>query len=255
MTERILPRVIGHRGAAASAPENTLAGFAHAAALGVRWVELDVQLSADGFPVVFHDATLERTSNGRGRLVETSLAVLRRLDAGAWFAPEFAGQSIPTLAEALTAISGAGLGLCLEIKADDSRGARTAEVALAEARRIWPLTVPSPMVSSFARTALAVAVDAAPDWPRGFLTDVLPEDWVAQARDLGCSCVHTRATGLDPQRVAEIKAAGFGLLAYTVNDAADAVRLWNWGVDGVFSDCPDRILQKLPSNTGNTPQL
>ena len=255
MTNRILPRVIGHRGAAASAPENTLAGFAHAAALGVRWVELDVQLSADDVPVVFHDTTLERTTNGRGSLIETPLAVLRRLDAGAWFAPEFAGQRVPTLSEALTAISAAGLGLCLEVKADEARGARTAEIALAEAQRLWPSTAPPPMVSSFSRSALAVAHVAAPRWPRGFLADALSADWVAQARHLGCCCVHTRAAGLDRQRVAEIKAAGFGLLAYTVNEPADAVRLWGWDVDGVFSDCPDRILETIPSNAGSNTQL
>ena len=92
MNGLILPRVIGHRGIAARAPENTLAGFRRAAELGVAWVELDVQLTSDGVPVVFHDDGLERTTDGQGLLIETPLAVLRGLDAGAWFGPAFAGE-------------------------------------------------------------------------------------------------------------------------------------------------------------------
>jgi glycerophosphoryl diester phosphodiesterase len=237
-----LPKVIGHRGVAASAPENTLAGFALAARLGVTWVELDVQLTADSVPVVFHDDALARTTNGAGRLVETPFGQLRRLDAGAWFAADYAGQKVPSLAEALSVIIGAGLGLCLEVKADETRGARTAEIGLAAARRMWPDNLPPPMVSSFAKSALAVAAKAAPDWPRGLLVDDLPADWAEQARLFGCSSVHTRSSELDPARVRSMKDAGLDVLAFTVNDRGLAERLWSWGVNTVFSDCPDRMI-------------
>src|SRR5580704_12278143 len=91
-----LPPVIGHRGAAAQAPENTLAGFRAARALGCAWVEFDVRLTVDGVPVVCHDDKLDRTSNGRGRISKLPLAAIRMLDAGSWFGPAFAGERIPT---------------------------------------------------------------------------------------------------------------------------------------------------------------
>ncbi|MGE5147834.1 MAG: glycerophosphodiester phosphodiesterase family protein, partial [Candidatus Eiseniibacteriota bacterium] len=86
-----LPKLVGHRGAAALAPENTLAGFRAAAAAGVTAVEFDVRLSADGVPMVIHDATVERTTTGRGPVAAQSAAALGALDAGAWFGPRFRG--------------------------------------------------------------------------------------------------------------------------------------------------------------------
>jgi len=241
MSELILPRVIGHRGAAASAPENTLAGFRHAARLGVGWVELDVQLTADGVPVVFHDDGLERTTNGQGRLIETSLAALRRLDAGAWFDPAFAGEPVPTLAEAIETLVSLGLGLNIEIKANESRGELTAQDGLAIARRLWPADRPPPLLSSFARSALAAAAIAAPDWPRALLVERVPADVVDQARRLGCEAVNADQQHLTAAVVDEIKAAGLKVLAYTVNQPERAVALWAMGVDGLFSDCPELL--------------
>src|SRR5579862_3004583 len=97
-----LPPVIGHRGAAARAPENTLAGLRRAHALGCRWVEFDVRLTADGVPVLCHDSRLDRTTDGTGVIAEETLAAVRRCDAGLRFSPEFAGEPVPTLAEALS---------------------------------------------------------------------------------------------------------------------------------------------------------
>ena len=85
-------RCIGHRGASGYAPENTRAAFARAIAMGADAIETDVQLTADGQLVLFHDATVERTSDGRGPLADYTLAELRALDLGGWFAPEFAGE-------------------------------------------------------------------------------------------------------------------------------------------------------------------
>ncbi|TMJ57189.1 MAG: glycerophosphodiester phosphodiesterase, partial [Alphaproteobacteria bacterium] len=96
-----LSSVIGHRGAAARAPENTLAGLRRARELGCAWVEFDVRLTGDGALVLCHDGRLERTSTGHGRVSAQTLAAIRRCDAGGWFAPEFAGEIVPSLDEAL----------------------------------------------------------------------------------------------------------------------------------------------------------
>src|SRR5579859_6338194 len=104
------PAIIGHRGAAGLAPENTLAAIRAAAAAGARWVELDVQLTRDGVPVLLHDSTLERTTDGEGKVGDADLDALRRVDAGSWFAPRFLGQRVPTLAEAVAELGQLGLG-------------------------------------------------------------------------------------------------------------------------------------------------
>src|SRR3954447_15867557 len=99
----LTPAVCGHRGASGHAPENTLVAFRRAKELGATWIEFDVQLSADGIPIILHDDTLERTTNLGQQLrpTELTLAQLKDLDAGSWFSPEFAGEKIPTLEEVL----------------------------------------------------------------------------------------------------------------------------------------------------------
>jgi glycerophosphoryl diester phosphodiesterase len=92
-----LPSVIGHRGAAARAPENTLAGLRRAKELGCSWIEFDVRLTADGVPVLCHDAKLDRTTDGSGLVAARSLSAILDCDAGAWFAQGLAGQGVPTL--------------------------------------------------------------------------------------------------------------------------------------------------------------
>lgn len=241
MTASVLPRVIGHRGAAAHAPENTLAGFACAVRLGVRWVELDVQLTADGVPVVFHDDLLDRTSDGHGLLVETPLDELRHLDAGGWFAERFAGERIPTLEDVLTFLAREGVGLCLEVKADETRGGATARSALAAVARCWPAEGLPLIVSSFARSAVEAAAEAAPHRPRGLLVEGLPPDWREVARRLGCSSLHVDQAVVDEMTVRAVKEDGLALLAYTVNDRLRAEQLWGWGADALFSDCPEQL--------------
>lgn len=239
-----LPKVIGHRGVAASAPENTLAGFRKAAAMGVAWVELDVRLTADGSPVVFHDDDLGRTTNGRGNVAETTLDDLKALDAGGWFGEEYRGERVPTLAEAVTCIAGLGLGLNIEIKPDAGRAAATAQEALAVARASWPGHLPPPLVSSFRRDALAAAMRAAPDWPRGLIAETLPGDWREAVAELECRTVHLNQRRLTAKAVKAVRDAGLGVLAYTVNDALRARTLWGWGVAAVFSDRPEALFDQ-----------
>lgn len=237
-----LPPVIGHRGAAAYAPENTLAGFRVAAGLGVSWVEFDVQLSADKVPVVIHDHRLDRTTDAIGLVRRTPLAQLQRLDAGIWLGPGFAGERIPTLTETLAEIAALGMGVNIEIKPAKGWEIETARRVLVVAAETWPREAPPPLVSSFARVCVEVAREIVPQWPRGFLCNTLPDDWRPAAEALGCATVHCNHKRLTAARVAAIRAAGFRVLAYTVNDPAEARRLWGWGVESVFSDVPGLLL-------------
>ena len=121
--------VIGHRGAAALAPENTLAGLRRAAEHGVRWVEVDVQLTADGVPMLIHDYVLDRTTNGRGRVSRTPLARIEALDGGSWFGPSYAGEPVPTLERAIETMTKLGLGVNFELKAGPRRANAVSGVA------------------------------------------------------------------------------------------------------------------------------
>jgi len=238
----IAPPVIGHRGAAGLAPENTLASFRRAAALGVEMVEFDVRLTADRQPVVFHDDELERTTTGTGAVAAHSLAELKRLDAGSWFAPQFGGERIATLDEVLLLCLELGMAVNMEIKPDRERAAETARVALERAAGLWPATAPPPLVSSFTGACLAVARDLAPAWPRGLLVDSVPDDWRAQAEACDCVAVHADHRRLDRAEVAAITGSGRSVLAYTVNDPARARALRAMGVCSIFSDSPAIVM-------------
>lgn len=237
-----IPPVIGHRGAKAHAPENTLAGLRTAAAQGAPWVEVDVMLSRDGVPILMHDDTLNRTTSGRGPVDRADLADIRALDAGAWFAPAFAGERVPTLEEALDCALDLGLGLNLEIKPTPGRAVETAEVALDVARRRWPADRPPPLVSSFELSCLETATRLAPDWPRGYLIWKPPPDWAALADHIGAATLNVDQNRLTRATVETFRSAGRPVLAYTVNSPARARELFAWGVAAVFTDTPATIL-------------
>jgi glycerophosphoryl diester phosphodiesterase len=235
-----LPRVIGHRGAAAHAPENTLAGFRAARLLGCTWIEFDVRLTADGALVVCHDDKLKRTTNGRGRISKKPLAEIRHLDAGSWFGGGFAGEVVPTLDEALALCRQIGLGANVEIKAAGPHGSATAAAMAACLDRL-SANLPPILVSSFLADAVSEAARQMPSVPRGMLWRKLPRNWAKVAARLGCATIHCGHADLTSKLAAEICAAHLPLLCYTVNDAARARQLFDWGVASVFSDAPDII--------------
>ncbi|MGE0096604.1 MAG: glycerophosphoryl diester phosphodiesterase [Alphaproteobacteria bacterium] len=239
----VFPPVIGHRGAARHAPENTLAGLRAAACMGVTCVEFDVRLTRDGVPVLFHDDTVERTTDGQGRLGALTLAQVRRLDAGSWFAPRFASEPVPTLVEAIKALARLDLAANIELKPEEAQGAAMARAVLGVLRKSWPRERPRPLLSSFDWSALATlaAEDAA--WPRGLLIrNPRQPDWRAWAVRIGAAAIHCGARGLDRAGVETLLAAGLPVAVYTVNDARRARNLWKWGVDAIFTDDPARLL-------------
>jgi glycerophosphoryl diester phosphodiesterase len=239
--EIVLPPVIGHRGAAAYAPENTLAGLRKAKALGCRWVEFDVRLTADNLPVLLHDNRLERTTDGRGRVSALSLAAVRRHDAGRWFHSSFAGERVPTLEEAVMLLAELGLGANVELKAARGKEAATGGVVAELVARTWPADPAHLLISSFQQGALAAARDRAPHIARGILFRRVPKNWRKVAAGLGCVTIHADQQQLRPARISEIRRAGYPLLAYTVNNPERAKILFDFGVKSVFSDVPDRL--------------
>jgi len=241
--------VIGHRGAAARAPENTLAGLRRAKALGCAWVEFDVRLTGDGVPVLCHDPRLDRTTNGRGLVSATSLAAIRECDAGSWFDPSFAGERVPTLDEGLLLAAELDLGANVEIKSDRGREYATAAAVAATIQRLRGRTA-AVLVSSFLPSALTALRTIAPQLPRGLLFRLIPCGWAELALRLDCTMIGADQRRLRPHRVAAIRAAGYPLAAFTVNDPARAHLLFDWGVTSVFSDAPDIIRTAIMPTVG-----
>lgn len=240
-----IPKLIGHRGAAAYAPENTLEGIHTAADMGIKWVELDVKLTADNVPILFHDETLGRTSNGAGPVAEKTLEQIRELECGHWFSESFAGIRIPTLEEAIDVLLKRDLGVNFEIKPCPGREQETAEIALDVISQIWD-EHEKILISSFQPVSLETAYDMAGDWPRGLL---LPEQWPENWRDMAeffdVKTVNVNGNKVTREQVESIIDAGYGVLAYTINDVHTARKLFSWGVDGVFSDAPDVIANEV----------
>lgn len=233
--------IIGHRGAAGLAPENTLAGLRTAAALGVRHVEVDVRLTADGAAILVHDATLERTTDGAGLVADTPLAAIKRLDAGGWFAPSFRGERVAGLDEALATAEALGLTVNLEIKAE------TAEAAARTGRRVAEhlggLKTPRARayIASFWPQALAAARATAPTVARALLVEAIPADWPDRIQDTGATALHAAAARLAARRAREVTAADLPLRCYTVNDPNDLRKLKGLRVSAIFTDFPDRF--------------
>jgi len=240
-----LPRVIGHRGAAGLAPENTLAAVRAAKAVGCTWIEVDVTLSRDAVPLLMHDDSLERTTDGRGRVGDHDVADLRRLDAGSRFGPAFAGERVPLLSELLETAAELDLAVDLEIKPARGREAETAERAIAVARAVWPADRPAPLLTSFSETALDAARRLAGDWPRGWLVRRIPADPGGGLARFEPAMVGVDRRHATARAVAAVRRAGPAVGAYTVDDPAEARRLAGIGIDAVFSDRPDAVAPAL----------
>ncbi|QRQ88661.1 glycerophosphodiester phosphodiesterase [Cupriavidus oxalaticus] len=239
------PRHIAHRGAGKLAPENTLAAFRHGAGFGYRMFEFDVKLSADGKPVLMHDATLDRTTSGKGRVDALTLGELAQLDAGSWHGPAWAGEPVPTLAAIARYTQANGFLVNIEIKPVPGTEVRTGAAVALDAAALWAGAAVPPLLSSFSEEALAAAASVAPDLPRALLLDKLPGDWLARLHRLGCVALDANFRELDEGVIAAAHAAGYRVLSYTVNDRAKAAQLLGWGLDGLITDAVDQIAPRL----------
>jgi len=235
------PSLAAHRGAGKLAPENTLAAFRLGQAHGYRMAELDAKLSADGVAFLLHDATLERTTSGRGRADALSWRELAQLDAGAWHSAQYAGEPVPTLATIARWSRANGVLLNIEIKPTPGRERETGAAIALDCKSLWASGDILPLLSSFSGAALAAARDTAPDFPRAYLTDQLPDDWRQRAQAVACIAIDIKHALLSRERVAEFHAAGLRVCAWTVNEPARADDLLAWGVDTVITDAVDVI--------------
>lgn len=235
------PRVVAHRGGGTLAPENTLGALRYGASLGFRGVEFDVMLAGDGTPLLIHDETLERTTTGKGGVAATPYAEIEKLDAGAWHSARFQGEIVPTFVAATRLCRALGLWANVEIKPAKGVEAQTGRMVGQMALDLWRDADPAPLVSSFSSDALAAARQAAPSLPRGMLVNKIPADWKGRMQDLDCIALHCNYRHLSESLAAEIHAAGYAVLCWTVNDPVEAAKLLGWGVDCIVTDRLDLI--------------
>lgn len=243
MTSRLYPRrIIAHRGGGALAPENTLAGLREAHRRGFGAVEFDVMLAAQEAPVLMHDDTLERTTNGRGAVPDATVAQLAMLDAGAWRDRAFAGEPVPEFDAAATLCLQLDLFCNVEIKpwapGGETVATRTGQLVAAACERHWRQIPAKVLLSSFSAAALAAARASAPQMPRAYLFDDVPQNWRNELARLECVALHCNARKLTADTAQAIKTGGFGLMCWTVNDTMLADTLFGWGVDAI---CTDRL--------------
>lgn len=283
-TRRPTVEIIAHRGASAYAPENTLAAFNLAVTHKADWFELDCTLCKSGEVIVIHDDTLERTTNGTGRVDAHDLAALQKLDAGSWKDPKFAGEPLPTLGEALDLAQKQGIGVYVEVKgapgaeplqtellaAAGDATKRTPDLAarfkaiLAKAkgtnvvlaRKVIALirerrAERAVVVQSFEPVVCAVAAIEAPELRVELLVEGKADDAQSWERALRWMYLLDLA-GLNPgrklvtqTRVAGLKEAGRSIAVWTVNDPDEIRRLAKMGVDRLITDKPDLVLEIL----------
>lgn len=242
------PKVIAHRGGGLLAPENTLAGICCGLFYGFHAIEFDVMLARDGVPVVIHDPELGRTVAGVGQVRDFSAKQLAAMDAGSWFGPAFAGEPVPTFEEVHQFCAQNRIWMNVEIKPAPGFEEQTGRTVAELTKRLCAADISShvagvndaslPLFSSFSIEALRAARAAAPEIPRGYLVDAIPADWHERLLAVDALALHVNQEHLSAQQAQAVKATGFGLLCYTVNQPQRAREILAWGVDAF---CTDRI--------------
>ena len=233
-----LPALIAHRGASGYAPENTLAAFELALAMGAKSAEFDVQQTRDGRLVVIHDTNLKRVARVRRRVGALTWLELSRLDVGAWFKPKFKGEQVPALEEVLDLFQGRA-ELHLEIK-HPLRPYPGMARRIVESLRARPEWSGKLVVSSFHHRSLFQVRELDREARLGYLVG-LTRRRVAlrEAEELGCESVNLSARRVDAAWVRAVHEAGRKVLVYTVNEPKEYERLRRLGVDGVYTNYPD----------------
>lgn len=235
-----LPRLIGHRGAARYAPENTLASFIKAQTLGARWVETDVRLTRDHVPILLHDDSLKRTTGTDVLAHEITFEETQQYDAGGFFSPAFKGEKIPSLTMLLDFLKTHGMGLNLELKPAMRHEVKTAQVAM-QALIAANFPREQVLISSFSIVAIEAAYNIAPDFHYGWLSDNDPHMEAGIASAVPFFSMNINKERASFPLIQRLKQMGYHVLCFTVNDRELAKSLLHSGVTSVFTDKPDLL--------------
>ncbi|MFM2481291.1 glycerophosphodiester phosphodiesterase family protein [Celerinatantimonas sp. YJH-8] len=232
----------GHRALAGVAPENTLSGLQLAAAHHLPWIESDVQLTRDHIPVMIHDATIDRCSNGHGYIRDLDYQQLQQWDFGSWFSADYCGEQLPTLEQWLTCCQKFRLSFNLELKLEPEDDPERLVLEVARVLKQCRFPEQQLIISSFSLQALQHAQQQLPSIRRGQLWDDLPRDWESQLSSINAFSVHPNYEYLNQTMVHTIQAAGYKVCTYTPNQPQVIQQLRHWGVDMAISDQAHQFL-------------
>nr|WP_275901523.1 glycerophosphodiester phosphodiesterase [Cohnella algarum] len=234
---------IAHRGASAYCPENTMAAFKRAIALGATAIETDVQMTSDGHPVLIHDESLQRTTGSPKLVKDVTLEELKRLDAGSWFDPSFGKETVPTLGELLELVKPTSLQVNLELKNGVVVYPNLEETVIEEIRKYGMSD--RIMISSFNHYSLVKCKRLAPEVRTGILyMEGLYEPWEYAAR-VGAEALHAFHYAVIPEWAEQAARRGIVYYPFTVNEPEEMRRLLAAGVSGIITDYPDRLGELL----------
>jgi glycerophosphoryl diester phosphodiesterase len=240
---RPFPLIFGHRGASAGAPMNTLPAFELAAQQGADGIELDVRLSKDRQVIIIHDAQVDKTTDGHGTAAHKTLAELRELDAGGWFAPAFRNTRIPTLDEVFEAV-GKRLIINIELKSE-AFFTDGLEQVVADRVRFFGLER-CVIVSSFNPLALRRFRRLLPETPLGFLyAPDAPRHLRLLAAGLTCEALHPHHSMINADYMAQARKQNRRVHTWTVNDINRALVLRDLGVEAIITDSPALLREAL----------
>ena len=231
--------IVGHRGVAGTHPENTKVSIEQAANLGLKWVEVDIQVTLDDQLVVCHDHTLERCSDGKGRVDEHTLAELRLLDFGSWKSEQFTGEKILTLTELLSLVEDHDLSVNLEIKVDSKHQAPHVVDLLHTELIRSTLDTDRILLSSFSHQVVAEMAHHLPRYRVGVITEQLTQADLMLINEVKAFSCHMNYEHVDQDDLDTLKEANIQTWCYTVNDPSQFKFLSK--VDAVFTDFPNQF--------------
>lgn len=231
------PKIVAHRGFRTATPENTMAAFAAAVKAGAQAIEMDVVMSADGVPVIIHDKTVDKTTDGSGSVGDMTVPELKQLDAGSWFDPAFTGARIPTFEEFASFMVGhPEVEILLEFKGPWN----VTEVEVVFDLVVTHGLVERSMLQSFHPTTIASICEVAPNSDRGVLIETEPENLIERAVAANIYTINPDVDYLfeHPDLADRVRAAGMKMQVWTANAPEQWERLVALGVDAIITDNP-----------------
>ena len=242
---------IAHRGFSSQAPENTFAAFDLAIENEFYYIETDVQLTADNIPVIIHDDTVDRTSNGKGKVSEKTLSDIKKLDFGSWFSPKFKDQKILTLSELLKNYNNK-IHLVLELKSQQSELCK--QIAALIENENWdkiagnPMTqIPGLTIISFHLEQILRSIELMPVVRHGWLVGELTDTDIDIASKLGIQGIFPNAKLVSEHSISYAKEKGLFVAVWGIQNAEEVVMLKKIGISAVTSDWPDKIQEYIKS--------
>lgn len=242
--------IYAHRGLPKLAPENTMAGFEMMPEFGIKWFETDIAITEDGELVICHDDLLDRTTNLTGEISSLPYRYIETADAGSWFGKKYAQEKLPTMDDLVSFINRTKMNVNLEVKGiSGENGFKLLDILVAKFTNYLEDIDPEVeiLISSFNPILLSKVHEKAPTYKYALLFEdyTFNPDWQLLADCCGASAIHMEDVGLTKEKVEQVKKRGHELNVWTVDNSERAQELFNWGVDGIFTNCAHTFFEKV----------